>query len=144
MKKRLDVLLVERGLAETRSQAQALVIAGLVPGYDKPGTQLDESVALDVAVLDWRAGPPRGAGAIDLVVAADVLYEERNAAPLLALLDNGLAPGGEALVADPGRTHAEAFFEAARASGWSLQLIEARELAAGGITVLRRETQRRG
>ena len=48
MKKRLDVLLVERGLAETRSQAQALVIAGLVPGYDKPGTQLDESVALEV------------------------------------------------------------------------------------------------
>jgi 23S rRNA (cytidine1920-2'-O)/16S rRNA (cytidine1409-2'-O)-methyltransferase len=48
VKKRLDVLLVERGLAETRSQAQALVIAGLVPGYDKPGTQLDESVALDV------------------------------------------------------------------------------------------------
>ena len=48
MKKRLDVLLVERGLAETRSQAQALVIAGLVPGYDKPGTQVDESVALEV------------------------------------------------------------------------------------------------
>ena len=48
MKKRLDVLLVERGLAETRSQAQALVIAGLVPGYDKPGTQLDESIALEV------------------------------------------------------------------------------------------------
>jgi 23S rRNA (cytidine1920-2'-O)/16S rRNA (cytidine1409-2'-O)-methyltransferase len=48
MKKRLDVLLVERGLAESRSQAQALVIAGLVPGYDKPGTQLDESVALEV------------------------------------------------------------------------------------------------
>ena len=48
MKKRLDVLLVERGLAETRSQAQALVIAGLVPGYDKPGTQLEESVALEV------------------------------------------------------------------------------------------------
>jgi 23S rRNA (cytidine1920-2'-O)/16S rRNA (cytidine1409-2'-O)-methyltransferase len=48
MKKRLDVLLVERGLAETRSQAQALVMAGLVPGYDKPGTQLDESVALEV------------------------------------------------------------------------------------------------
>jgi 23S rRNA (cytidine1920-2'-O)/16S rRNA (cytidine1409-2'-O)-methyltransferase len=48
MKKRLDVLLVERGLAETRSQAQALVIAGLVPGYDKPGTQLDDSVELGV------------------------------------------------------------------------------------------------
>jgi 23S rRNA (cytidine1920-2'-O)/16S rRNA (cytidine1409-2'-O)-methyltransferase len=48
VKKRLDLLLVERGLAETRSQAQALVIAGLVPGYDKPGTQVDESAPLAV------------------------------------------------------------------------------------------------
>jgi len=48
MKKRLDVLLVERGLAESRSQAQALVLAGLVPGHDKPGTQLDETAELTV------------------------------------------------------------------------------------------------
>ena len=48
MKKRLDVVLVERGLAESRSQAQALVLAGLVRGYDKPGTQIDETVPLDV------------------------------------------------------------------------------------------------
>ena len=48
MKKRLDVLLVERGLAESRAQAQALVIAGLVPGYDKPGTQVDEAAELEV------------------------------------------------------------------------------------------------
>ena len=44
MKKRVDVLLVERGLAESRTQAQALVMAGLVPGFDKPGTQVDEDV----------------------------------------------------------------------------------------------------
>jgi 23S rRNA (cytidine1920-2'-O)/16S rRNA (cytidine1409-2'-O)-methyltransferase len=48
MKKRVDVLLVERGLAESRTQAQALVMAGLVPGYDKPGTQVDESAELTV------------------------------------------------------------------------------------------------
>ena len=48
MKKRLDVLLVERGLAESRSQAQALVLAGLVPGYDKPGTQVDDAAPLEV------------------------------------------------------------------------------------------------
>jgi 23S rRNA (cytidine1920-2'-O)/16S rRNA (cytidine1409-2'-O)-methyltransferase len=47
MKKRLDVLLVERGLAESRSQAQALVLAGLVPGYDKPGTQVDDAAPLE-------------------------------------------------------------------------------------------------
>ena len=48
MKKRLDVVLVERGLAESRAQAQALVIAGLVPGYDKPGQQVAEDVDLVV------------------------------------------------------------------------------------------------
>ena len=48
MKKRLDVLLVERGLAETRTQAQALVLAGRVAGYEKPGMQVDDSVELDV------------------------------------------------------------------------------------------------
>jgi 23S rRNA (cytidine1920-2'-O)/16S rRNA (cytidine1409-2'-O)-methyltransferase len=51
MKKRLDVLLVERGLAESRSQAQALVLAGLVPGYDKPGTQVDDATPLEVERL---------------------------------------------------------------------------------------------
>src|SRR4051812_13314753 len=48
MKKRVDVLLVERGLAESRARAQALVLAGLVPGYDKPGTQVDEAEELAV------------------------------------------------------------------------------------------------
>jgi 23S rRNA (cytidine1920-2'-O)/16S rRNA (cytidine1409-2'-O)-methyltransferase len=48
VKKRLDALLVERGLAETRSQAQALVLAGLVSGYEKPGQQVDETVELHV------------------------------------------------------------------------------------------------
>jgi 23S rRNA (cytidine1920-2'-O)/16S rRNA (cytidine1409-2'-O)-methyltransferase len=48
VKKRVDVLLVERGLAETRSQAQALVLAGRVRGIDKPGQQVPEDVELDV------------------------------------------------------------------------------------------------
>jgi 23S rRNA (cytidine1920-2'-O)/16S rRNA (cytidine1409-2'-O)-methyltransferase len=48
VKKRLDVLLVERGLAESRSQAQALVLAGLVPGYAKPGEQVDEDAPLGI------------------------------------------------------------------------------------------------
>ena len=47
-KKRLDLLLVERGLAESRAQAQALVLAGLVPGFEKPGTQVDEAAELEV------------------------------------------------------------------------------------------------
>jgi 23S rRNA (cytidine1920-2'-O)/16S rRNA (cytidine1409-2'-O)-methyltransferase len=51
-KKRLDVLMVERGLAETRSQAQALVLAGRVPGHAKAGEQVDDSSEIEV-----EAGP---------------------------------------------------------------------------------------
>ena len=48
MKKRLDVLMVERGLAESRAQAQALVLAGLVPGHSKAGEQLAEDAEIVV------------------------------------------------------------------------------------------------
>ena len=48
MKKRLDVLLVERGLAESRAQAQALVLAGRVSGHAKAGEQVEEDAELVV------------------------------------------------------------------------------------------------
>jgi 23S rRNA (cytidine1920-2'-O)/16S rRNA (cytidine1409-2'-O)-methyltransferase len=48
VKKRLDVLLVERGLAKSRAQAQALVLAGRVPGHAKAGEQVDEDADLVV------------------------------------------------------------------------------------------------
>jgi 23S rRNA (cytidine1920-2'-O)/16S rRNA (cytidine1409-2'-O)-methyltransferase len=53
VKKRIDVLLVERGLAESRTQAQALILAGRVPGYEKPGIEVDENAQLSVKT------PPR-------------------------------------------------------------------------------------
>jgi 23S rRNA (cytidine1920-2'-O)/16S rRNA (cytidine1409-2'-O)-methyltransferase len=48
VKKRLDVLMVERGLAESRAQAQALVLAGRVKGYTKAGTQVDEAAEVEL------------------------------------------------------------------------------------------------
>lgn len=51
-KRRLDQLLVDRGLVETRSKAQALVMAGKVFSgerkLEKPGTQLSEDTELEV------------------------------------------------------------------------------------------------
>ncbi|USG63633.1 TlyA family RNA methyltransferase [Brevibacillus ruminantium] len=51
-KERLDVLLVERGLYETREKAKAAVMAGLVQvggdRCDKPGTKFSEDVAITV------------------------------------------------------------------------------------------------
>lgn len=55
-KRRVDQLLVERGLAESRARAQALVMAGLVFAgevkIDKPGHQIAEDAALEVRGRD--------------------------------------------------------------------------------------------
>jgi 23S rRNA (cytidine1920-2'-O)/16S rRNA (cytidine1409-2'-O)-methyltransferase len=87
MKKRLDVLLVERGLAESRSQAQALVLAGRVPGFEKPGTQVDESA--EVAVEQPPRFVSRGGEKLEhalTVLAVDVAG--------LDCLDVGASTGG--------------------------------------------------
>jgi len=51
-RRRLDQLLVDRGLAESRAKAQALVIAGLVYSgekrLDKPGTSYPEETPIEV------------------------------------------------------------------------------------------------
>ncbi|TML58722.1 MAG: TlyA family RNA methyltransferase [Actinobacteria bacterium] len=87
MKKRLDVLLVERGLAESRTQAQALVLAGRVPGYEKPGTQVDESASLEV-----EAPPPYvSRGGHKLAHALDVLGVDPTGRDCL---DVGASTGG--------------------------------------------------
>jgi 23S rRNA (cytidine1920-2'-O)/16S rRNA (cytidine1409-2'-O)-methyltransferase len=87
VRKRLDVVLVERGLAESRSQAQALVLAGLVPGFDKPGQQVDEEAELTVR------RPPRfvSRGGEKLAHALDV-FEVDPAG--LDCLDVGASTGG--------------------------------------------------
>jgi len=103
VKKRLDVLLVERGLAASRAQAQALVMAGLVRGHTKAGEQVDDAAPLDVEVpppyvsraghklanaLDALAVDPRGLDCLDLGASTggftDVLLQ-RGAAGVIAL-----------------------------------------------------------
>jgi 23S rRNA (cytidine1920-2'-O)/16S rRNA (cytidine1409-2'-O)-methyltransferase len=56
MKKRVDVMLVDRGLVESRARAQALIMAGKVFSGErrvgKAGDQLAEDVALEVRGAD--------------------------------------------------------------------------------------------
>jgi 23S rRNA (cytidine1920-2'-O)/16S rRNA (cytidine1409-2'-O)-methyltransferase len=71
-KRRADQLLVERGLAESRAKAQALILAGLVSTagrrIDKPGTALAEETPLAVAGPDhpWVS---RGGVKLDFALA---------------------------------------------------------------------------
>lgn len=74
-------------------------------------------LAVGVLVADWRDPWAITAhGPFDLVIAADVLYEERNVAPLVALLG---ALGTEAWLADPGRPPCAALLETLAAAGWT-------------------------
>jgi 23S rRNA (cytidine1920-2'-O)/16S rRNA (cytidine1409-2'-O)-methyltransferase len=87
VKKRLDILLVERGLAESRAQAQALVLAGLVPGHQKAGEQVDDSAELTVT-----SPPPFvSRGGEKLAHALDVLDLDPAG---LDCLDVGASTGG--------------------------------------------------
>ena len=56
-KKRLDVLLVERGLQESRQKAQATIMCGSVfvndQRADKPGMAVAEDAKSKFAVIPW-------------------------------------------------------------------------------------------
>jgi 23S rRNA (cytidine1920-2'-O)/16S rRNA (cytidine1409-2'-O)-methyltransferase len=118
MKKRVDVLLVERGLAESRTQAQALVLAGRVPGYVKPGMEVDEGAELEVSslppyvsrggeklanALDAFGVDPSGRDALDVGASTggftDVLLQR--GAARVAAVDVGYGQLHEKLRADP-------------------------------------------
>jgi predicted nicotinamide N-methyase len=73
----------------------------------------------------------------DLVLAADVLYERRNVGLLLGVLPRLVAPGGEVLVADPGRPAAPDFVDRARAD-WRVDTRSASEPAGIAVHRLRR------
>jgi predicted nicotinamide N-methyase len=72
----------------------------------------------EVSVLDWRESDIEGVGVFDLVLAADVLYEAKNAAALADLVPKLLAPGGEAIMADPRRDESPIFLDAMEEQGF--------------------------
>ena len=77
---------------------------------------------VDTRLLDWNDPPAdlvSPAAARDLVIGADLLYEARNGPALAALLPGVLRPGGEALIADPRRPHADALIDPLVAAGWA-------------------------
>jgi len=91
VKKRLDALLTERGLAATREQARALIMAGsvLVDGevVDKPGTKVEEAAALQVT------SPPKyvSRGGLKLERALDAFHLDVSGK---VVVDVGASTGG--------------------------------------------------
>lgn len=91
-KERLDVLVVERGLAESRTRAQALIIAGQVvvndQRVDKPGTRVDVEAELR---LKGEVLPYVSRGGLKLKAALDAFQlDVKNA----VCADIGASTGG--------------------------------------------------
>ena len=69
-----------------------------------------------VMLLDWRE-LPNAIPAFDIVVGADVLYERAHGPVVARTIATTMAENGRALIADPGRVGAPAFFSALRDVG---------------------------
>ena len=94
-------------------------------------------VRLETALVDWaRPEPLLDRAPWDLVVAADVLYERRNAAALLALLPRLVEATGEGVVAEPGRPAAATFFAEA-AAAWTVESTRASDSPRVDLHVVR-------
>jgi 23S rRNA (cytidine1920-2'-O)/16S rRNA (cytidine1409-2'-O)-methyltransferase len=91
-KRRLDTLLVERGLVENRTKAQAVILAGLVWSgdrrLDKPGESFDAEVPLE---LRGREHPWVSRGGVKLAHALDHFGIDPSG---LVALDIGASTGG--------------------------------------------------
>lgn len=74
--------------------------------------------------INWREPPQDLLDRADalrgypIILAADVLYEPRDIAPMLAITWRLLAPGGALWLAEPGRDTARRFLTAADEMGW--------------------------
>lgn len=108
-------------------------IAGACAGLDVTLTDYDET-ALEYAAANARAnGPPdsrwrclpvdwRHPPALEpfpLIIAADVVYEERLVAPLLGVIGALLDPAGTCIISDPNRAGGERLAKALAGSGFA-------------------------
>lgn len=91
MKKRLDLILVEREMADTRTKAQALIMAGEVSGVgrilDKPGQTFDEEIELHLKAQP-RFVSRAGEKLASVVEVFDIDFTD------LVVLDVGSSTGG--------------------------------------------------
>ncbi len=88
---RIDRLLVERGLFDSRAKAQAAIAAGLVTANDATVRKASEEIALDAALRATPAHPYVSRGGVKLAAALDHFGFDPNGR---VCLDVGASTGG--------------------------------------------------
>lgn len=86
--------------------------------------QLDWNAFLDArhSTLDsWESVPTLQSNSLQpysLIIGSDLVYERRHIPALVCAIDALCAPGGEAVVSDPGRDNLDLFVACMEKSGW--------------------------
>jgi ETFB lysine methyltransferase len=75
------------------------------PLFARANAWRNEGVDISARCADWNSWPADLRG-YDLIVASDVLYEQRNAPLIARVMAQSLGPKGEGWIADPGRVGA--------------------------------------
>ncbi len=81
--------------------------------------------------LDWNVFLKPKADSIqpaDLVIGSDLLYERRHIPALIRAAGTLCAPGGHAVIADPGRENLQLFVSGMEQDGWTNTLIPAGDI----------------
>ncbi len=76
-----------------------------------------------VRQMNWRGSDVAAIareGTFDVVLGADLLYERRDIAPLVAAIEALLSPAGALWLAEPGRKPAGDFLETMQERGWRI------------------------
>jgi predicted nicotinamide N-methyase len=89
----------------------------------------------ETSLSDWRSWPA-DAGRFDVILASDVLYEREYASLLPRLIVSLLAPGGVAIMADPGRVAAPLFIDRCTEEGLTIRELKTEPVTAGSATQL--------
>lgn len=87
--------------------------------FVKRNAHLNQLSNCSTYLLDWRK--PDLTGSFDLIVAADILYEERFLEPVLNMLVQYLNANGKAIIAEPNRRIAQPFFQQLEKQGYAYQ-----------------------
>lgn len=86
--------------------------------YARINAELNAVSGVTWTIMDWRA-PTLEPGVVDRAWAADIVYEQRFAAPVAAFLAHILATDGAAWIAEPGRAVFRALLDELPAHGLS-------------------------
>ena len=116
---------LSRGLRVTFSDCDELAVQ-----YAAENARLNGFTDFATTAMDLRSPPPELS--VSVLLASDVMYEERLVEPLIAFIQAVLTPTGIAMIADPDRISARPFRWMATQAGLNVQTQFARAGEPGG------------